>query len=103
MAAAGTTLLDAVKRQGSGDVTAQRAGGARVNASEAAGARTVHWTAARCARGSDGERRDGATVAQRRAAGAPSPAAHPFGVTPRRPAPSHAHVAIVERLLAAAA
>src|SRR5262245_31648473 len=94
LAAAGSPLIDAVKRQDSGAVNALLDRGAPVNDSEADGTTALHWAA---------ERDDLKTVGLLLDAGATATAANRFGVTPLELAANNGNGAIVERLLAAGA
>jgi ankyrin repeat protein len=94
LAAAGTPLIDAVKRQDAAAVNALLDRGEAVDAAEADGTTALHWAA---------QRDDLKTVDLLLDAGAASTAANRFGVTPLELAANNGNGAIVERLLAAGA
>ena len=94
LAAAGTPLVDAVKRQDGGAVNALLDRGEAVDTAEADGATALHWAA---------ERDDLAMVERLLQAGASPTVANRFGVTPLELAANNGNGEIVERLLAAGA
>ena len=94
LAAAGTPLIDAVKRQDGAAVNALLDRGEAVGAAEADGTTALHWAA---------ERDDLAMVTRLLEAGAAATAANRFGVTPLELAANNGNGEIVERLLAAGA
>ena len=94
LAAAGTPLIDAVKRQDGTAVNALLDRGEAVGAAEADGTTALHWAV---------ERDDLAMVARLLEAGAAATAANRFGVTPLELAANNGNGEIVERLLAAGA
>src|SRR6185436_1309422 len=94
LAAAGTPLIDAVKRQDGTAVNALLDRGEAVGAAEADGTTALHWAV---------ERDDLAMVVRLLEAGAPATAANRFGVTPLELAANNGNGEIVERLLAAGA
>jgi ankyrin repeat protein len=94
LAAAGTPLIDAVKRQDGAAVNALLDRGEDVKAAEADGTTALHWAA---------QRDDAATVALLLDAGADASAANRFKVTPLELAATNGNAEIVERLLAAGA
>ena len=94
LAAAGTPLIDAVKRQDAKAINALLDRGEGVDATEADGTTALHWAA---------ERDDLAMVERLLQAGALATAANRFGVTPLELAANNGNGEIVERLLAAGA
>ena len=94
LAAAGTPLIDAVKRQDGAAVNALLDRREAVDATEADGATALHWAA---------ERDDLAMVERLLQAGASPTAVNRFGVTPLELAANNGNGEIVERLLAAGA
>jgi ankyrin repeat protein len=94
LAAAGTPLIDAVKRHDAAAVNALLDRGAAVDATEADGTTALHWAA---------QRDDFETVELLLEAGAAAAAANRFGVTPLELAANNGNGEIVERLLAAGA
>jgi ankyrin repeat protein len=94
LAASGSPLIDAVKRQDGAAVNALLDRGAAVNDSEADGTTALHWAA---------ERDDSKTVQLLLDAGATATAKNRFGVTPLELAANNGNREIVERLLAAGA
>jgi ankyrin repeat protein len=94
LAAAGTPLIDAVKRQDGAAVNALLDRGEAVGAAEPDGTTALHWAA---------ERDDLAMVSRLLEAGAAPTAANRFGVTPLELAANNGNGEIVERLLAAGA
>jgi ankyrin repeat protein len=93
-AAAGTPLIDAVKRQDGAAVNALLDRGTQVAEAEADGTTALHWAA---------QLDDAATVALLLDAGADASAANRFKVTPLELAANNGNAEIIERLLAAGA
>jgi uncharacterized protein len=94
LAAVGTPLIDAVKRQDAAAVNALLDRGADVDAAEADGATPLHWAA---------QLDDLAAVELLLEAGASATAANRFDVTPLELAANNGNAEIVARLLAAGA
>jgi ankyrin repeat protein len=94
LAAAGTPLIDAVKRQDAAAVNALLDRGEAVDAAEADGTTALHWAA---------QRDDLEAVELLLGAGAAATTANRFGVTPLELAANNGNGEIVERLLAAGA
>ena len=93
-AAAGTPLIDAVKREDAAAVNALLDRGTEVDAAEADGTTALHWAA---------QRGDAAIVALLLDAGANASAANRFKVTPLELAANNGNAEIVTRLLDAGA
>src|SRR5688572_7862747 len=94
LAAAGTPLIDAVKRQDAAAVNALLDRGEAVDAAEADGTTALHWAA---------QRDDPKSVELLLEAGAAASAANRFGVTPLELAALNGNGAVVDRLLSAGA
>src|SRR5688572_6064521 len=94
LAAAGTPLIDAVKRQDAAAVNALLDRGEAVDAAEADGTTALHWAA---------QRDDPKSVELLLEAGAAASAANRFGVTPLELAANNGNAEIVMRLLDAGA